>query len=253
MGSMTSLRLRLSAAVEAFSKPADVQSTDPLTYAEDYYYPRFVSEADGLRTVDDLVERKGITPYREMMMRDEQVASCVGYLIFARLASGFTISPASGEETDKKAAAALEDNFKRLQRSSIVRLMQNAMDAISIGFSVQEKIWAEPNTSGEFKGLQYYQTFRPIAQETITFKQDAHGELEPDGVWQAKPHMTYQGFTSPQAFNHLPIDRFILWSWQQRNGNLLGLSVLRPAYRWYMWKDMMVRWWAKYMERHGHP
>jgi hypothetical protein len=32
---MTSLRLRLSAAVEAFSKPGDVQSTDPFAYAED--------------------------------------------------------------------------------------------------------------------------------------------------------------------------------------------------------------------------
>jgi len=253
MGSMTSLRLRLAAAVEAFSKPADVQPTDAVAYSEDYYYPRFLSEADGLRTVDDLVERKGIAPYREMMMRDEQVASCVGYLIFARLASGFTISPASGDETDKKVAAALEDNFKRLQRSSIVRLLQNAMDAIPIGFSVQEKVWAEPNTSGEFRGLQYYKTFRPIPQETVTFKQDPFGELEPDGMWQAKPHMTYEGFTSPSAFNHLPIDRFVIWSWQQRNGNPLGLSVLRPAYRWYMWKDMMVRWWAKYMERHGQP
>ena len=251
MGSMSSLRLRLAAAVRALS--AEPHPTDAIGYAADWYYPQFVSEADGLRTIDDLVARKGLTPYREMMMRDEQVASCVGYLIFARLASGFTMTPASGDEIDKRVAAGVEDNFRRLERSSIVRLLQNAMDAVPMGFSVQEKIWAEPNSSGEFKGLQYYRTFRPIPQGTITFKQDAFGQLEPDGVWQAKPHLTYTGYTSPGAYNHLPVDRFVIWSWQQLNGNPLGLSVLRPAYRWYFWKDMQVRWWAKYMERHGHP
>lgn len=249
MGSLTTLRTRLAAALDAQTQPTD----SPQAYGAHFYYPQFISEADGLRAIDDLVSSKGLTAYREMMMRDEQVSSCVAYLIFARLASGFSISAASEDETDKRVAAAVEDNFTRLQRSSVVRLMQNAMDAIAMGFSVQEKILAEPNTSGDFRGLQYYKTFRPIPQETITFKVDPFGELAPDGVWQMKPHIQYSNYTSPDAYNHLPADRFIIWNWQQQNGNPLGFSVLRPAYRWYKWKEMMVRWWAKYMERHGHP
>ena len=253
MGSMTGLRVRLAAAVKGFSDPSKTQLTEPLAHAESDYYPGYVSEADGLKAIDDLVARRGLAPYREMQTRDDQVSSCLGYLIFARLASGSSITPASGDETDKKVAAAFEDNCKRLRGSSIVRLHQNAMDAIGMGFSLQEKVWDEPNQFGQFKGLRYYKTFRPIPQETITFKVDAFGEIERDGVWQAKPHLPMTGFTSPNAYNHLERDRFIIWSWRQLNGNPLGLSALRPAYRWFMWKDMQVRWWAKYMERHGHP
>jgi hypothetical protein len=253
MGTMTGIRLRLAAAAQALSSKPTEMPTDSLAHADDDYYPQFVSEVDGLRTIDDLVARKGLAPYREMPTRDEQVASCLGYLVFARLSSGYSCTPASGDEVDKRVCAAWEDNQKRLKQTSVLRLMQNSMEAIHIGFSVQEKVWDDPNKGGDFKGLQYYKTFRPIPQETVTFKQDAFGQLEPDGMWQAKPHMPMTGYTAPGAYNHLPVDRFIIWNWQQRSGNRLGLSVLRPAYRWYMWKDMQVRWWAKYMERHGHP
>ena len=107
---------------------------------------------------------------------------------------------------------------------------------------------------GDFIGKQGYRTFRPIPQETVTIKRNEFGEIEPDGVWQAieKMHVIV-GSQDPTFFSKLPRDRFVLWSWITQWGSPLGVSLLRPAYRWYTIKDLLVQSWAKHVERFGIP
>lgn len=248
---------RLSAAVRAFSASASTVkgsgATTPLGSPAERYYPLFVNPSWAVTTADDLVQRKGLAVYREMLERDDQVASCIGLLTFARLASGWTIAPASEDETDKKAAAFVERVFADLTESSVGRLLQDALEALPMGFACVEKVWGEPYATGDFRGLRPYRTFRALPQETITVKRNDVGDIEPDGIWQSKPMQMVAPGLSPDLFEHYERDRFILWSWRRKWGNPLGMSILRPAYRWYFLKTKTIEWWARYMEYFGQP
>ena len=241
------LRQRIQAFAAAGSKP-----TEPIGSPAELYYPLYQNDSWAIPNVDDLVTKKGLAVYREMET-DDQVASCLGLLKFARLASGTDITPASGDEVDKRAHEMTERAFAMLKGSSITRLLMDGLDALNIGFSVQEKVWAEPIQGGDFAGMQFYRTFRPLPQETITFKRDDHGDIEPDGVWQAKARQMVAPGLDPGFFNHHPADRFVIWSWKRRWDNPLGMSILRPAHCWYEFKKFTLKHWANYTERYGLP
>jgi phage gp29-like protein len=204
----------------------------------------------GLRTIDDLVQTKGIGIYREMMHKDPHVSSCVYLPIMARLSSGWDFVPASDEPEDARVA-----EFVRFALDKMVsRLLTDAMEALPIGFSCIERIWGEPYTTGEWSGFQGYRAFRPLPQETVTYKRDEHGDMEPDGVWQAKsdhPGSMVTPGLDPAFFTKMPADRFIRWYWRSEYGNPLGLSILRPAYAPYFFKQLVVKQWARYMSKHG--
>ncbi len=227
-------------------------STTPLGVPAERYYPWFSSEAYGLQMVDDLVQVKGLSVYRDMVTKDDQVASCVSLLIFSRLASGWEITPASGDAVDKEIATYVRFALDRLQQSSFHSALTDGLDAIPIGFSVLEPIWAEPGPT-PFGLRQGFRAIRPLPQETITLKRDAFGLLEPDGIWQAKPGSMVVPGLDPSYFNHLPADRFVVFSWLKPWDNPLGRSVLRAAYRWYFGKDVLIRKWLRYQERFGLP
>jgi phage gp29-like protein len=241
------LKQRIQAFAAAGKKP-----TDSVGSPAELYFPQYTSESWAIPNIDDLVAKKGLAVYREMENND-QVASCLGLLKLARLASGWEITPASGDETDKLAHEMTERAFAVLKGSSVTRLLMDGLDALNVGFSVQEMVWAEPNQGGDFAGMQFYRTFRPLPQETITFKRDDHGDLEPDGVWQSKARQMVVPGLAPGFFDHYPVDRFVLWSWKRRWDNPLGMSILRPAHPWYEFKKFTIKHWARYTERYGLP
>lgn len=228
------------------------QDTSILSMPAERWDPYNWNRTWGLRAVDDLVATKGISVYREMMERDPQVLSCVQLPILARLASGWDFLPASESLEDAKAA----EYTRRVLEQFVARLMSDAMDALPLCFACVEKVWAEPEESGEWRGYQGYRAFRALPQETVTFKRDEHGDIEPDGVWQTKsdaPGQMVAPSLDPTNFNQFAVDRFVLWHWRSKYGNPLGLSVLRPAYASYFFKQFTIKHWARYMERYGLP
>jgi phage gp29-like protein len=237
--------------IQAF-RDAGKQPVIPIGAPAELYIPLYQNPTWAVPNVDDLVAKKGLVVYRDMET-DDQVASCLGLLKLARLASGTKLSPASGDEIDKQVHATIQHSFDVLKGSSITRILMDGMDAINIGFSVQEKIWSEPITTGDFTGKQLYRTVRALPQETIAFKRDEYGDLEADGLWQVKPRQMLPPGLDPAFYNKLPIERFIIWSWRKRWDNPLGMSVLRSAYPWYEFKKFTLKHWANYTERYGLP
>ncbi len=247
-------RLR-SALIALAGEEKKTIRVEPFGHPAERYHPLYLSEEYALSTVDDLVSKKGITVYREMMQRDDQVAACVRLMQFSRLSTGHEITPASETEgLDVEVCDYVMQNLRDLRECSVNALLLDSMDAFVAGFSLSEKIWGDPLPGGDFAGKQGYRTFRPIPQETVTIKRDKFGQIEPDGVWQAKEdrHIVVASL-DPSQFNKLPRDRFVLWSWLSQWGNPLGISLLRPAYRWYLIKDLLIRSWAKHVERFGLP
>ena len=262
-----SLSTRLRSAVSAFASPPgtepkpenpspDLQADGSVPVASGYpferYFPYYVNPLYAIPPIDDLIEQKGLAVYREMMDRDEAINSTVWLTIFARLSTGYEVVDASDDPADAQIGAFVRHTFDALEKTSLTRVLSDAMDALPMGFSIQEPIWREPYTEGEFAGLQCYRTIRPIPQETITFKRDEMGELEPDGVWQSIPPIVVPS-RDPAYFRKLQADRFMIWNWRQRWGNPLGQSILRPAWRWYIGKERMVASWLRYIEMNGLP
>jgi hypothetical protein len=213
-------------------------------------------EGYGLGMIDDLVRDKGLAPYREMFDRDEQVSACCSLPVLSVVARGWTLADPTAEE-EKEPHAFATHALNDLDESSVSRLCTDSMEALWMCFAVIERIMREPYESltvedYTWTGKQGIRTFRTMPQETVTFKRDEHGDIEPDGVWQAKPPNSAPGL-APEYFNKFPRKRFVLWKWQHRWGNPLGMSILRPAYRWFYGKDRMLKSWLRYMERYGHP
>ena len=252
-----SLLNRFRSAVHAFAAPAaKTMRIEPIAYPYERYSPHWLSEEFALATLDDLVSKKGLAVYREMMQREDQIAACVRLLQFSRLSTGYEITDAEdgAEGLDQEIGDFVRQVLGDLRESSVSAICLDAMDAFVAGFSIQEKLWAKPFDAGDFAGKQGYRGFRAIPQETIAIKRDAHGEIEPDGIWQSKEEQHFlASSTMPQSFTKLPRDRFVLWSWLTQFGNPYGISLLRPAYRWYMIKDLIVRAWAQHTERYGLP
>jgi phage gp29-like protein len=90
----------------------------------------------------------------------------------------------------------------------------------------------------------------------VTYKRDEHGDLEPDGVWQSKadhPGSMIVPGLDPANFTRMSVDRFVRWYWRSEYGNPLGLSILRPAYAAYFFKQHVIKQWARYMAKYGLP
>jgi hypothetical protein len=242
---------RFRSAVHAFSIEKSAP-TDTLAAHAGRYFPYYVSDEYGVQMVDDLVQKRGLSVYRDMANNDDQCASCVGFLTLAPLSSGWSLSAASEQPEDVKVRDALQRNFD-LMPGALLRLLQDTNEASWMSFACVEKVWGEPWQTGDFRGIQPYRRFAPLAQETVTVKVDEHGEIEPDGVWQSKPGQMVAPGLDPTWFNHFPRERFVLWAWRQQWANPLGRSVLRSAYRWYFFKDAVVRRWGRYLEKYGLP
>lgn len=206
----------------------------------------------GLQTVDDLVQSKGIGIYREMPRKDPHVSSCIYLPVMARLSSGWDFVPASDAPEDARVAAYVRFALDKL----VSRLLTDAMEALWMGFCCIEKIWGAPQATGEWAGFQGYRAFRPLPQETVTYKRDEHGDLEPDGVWQARsdhPGSMVTPGLDPANFTRHDASRFVKWYWRTEYGNPLGLSILRPAYAPYFFKQFTLKQWARYMAKYGMP
>ncbi len=192
---------------------------------------------------DDLTTSKGLQIYRTMQTRDDMVSSAIHYLIMSCLSSGWQIDAASDEEQDIKARDYIEHAIKGIEGTPL-QVLTNIMDCLPMGFSICEKVWAEPENSGDWVG---YQGYRRIAHKnplSITFEQDAYGEVTENGILQtdAKGNIT----------RHL-LDDVVYWPFMLKDDDPYGTRLLRPAYRYYFVKDMSIKKWASFIERYGLP
>ncbi len=228
-------------------KPA----TDPVGAGIHLYYPLWLNDQDAAPNPDDLVGRLGIATYREMLA-DDQVASCVALIQHAILSAPLEITPAGDDPVDEEIADFCREQFDYLDGQTRDDVLGFLLEALYMGFSCVEKIYREdPVWTGKIS----IRRFVPMPQETILFKVTRAGEIEPDGVWQAKQERHYltTGMTDPAHYDHHPREKFVVWQWQQRYGLPYGQSLLRGAYRWWMLKKQAVQWWARYIETFGTP
>jgi hypothetical protein len=116
---------------------------------------------------------------------------------------------------------------------------------MAYGHYTFEKIFA-PITNGPFKGAVGWKEFAPRHPSTFeVYKFDKHGHFQ--GVTQrafSPDDSTYQAVD-------IPIEKLLWFTNQKEAGNPLGISVLRPAYKHWKYKDGFYAVQAIAVERQG--
>jgi phage gp29-like protein len=189
---------------------------------------------------DSLIGRKGFDIYDQMRI-DDQVKACLTLKKFATLAPSYQIIPASNDEQDEEIADFVQYCFEKME-GNITDALLEILTALDYGFSITEINYKSFDTGlnqGKI-GLRNLKTKQP---HYYRFEVDKFGNLVKDGI-------IYSQNVNEASY---PIQKFLIFSYQKEFGNWYGTSDLRPAYRGYWSKDVLIKMWNIYLERFANP
>ena len=189
---------------------------------------------------DDLISRKGMQII-DRMRTDDMIKASLTLKKFATLAPNFKIIPASNSDQDKDVAEFITYVMENMQGSMNDALFQ-ILSALDYGFSITELNY-QVYEEGKYKdkvGIKNLKTKKP---HHYSFHVDAFANIRKRGLI-----LTVDGLEKK-----LPIDKFIIFSYQKEFGNHYGTSDLRPAYRGFWSKDAIIKFWNIYLERFANP
>ena len=191
---------------------------------------------------DTLVQAKGGLAIYDKMRVDDQVKATLSLKKQAVLAPGWDIEPGSDDPKDVEIADFVEFSLEKMQ-GSVVDMLSQVMLALDYGYSIGEIVWKvyEDGLHAGKVGIRAVKSKRPHYFE---FQSDEFGNLKPNGLLQR----TYITDTKK-----LPVNKFLIYSYQKEFDNWYGTSDLRPAYRSWWSKDNIIRFWNIYLERFGSP
>lgn len=188
---------------------------------------------------DDLVGRKGLRIYAQMMT-DEQVKSVTEFKLNAILGRGhqFKFLRSSLSEDEQKKRIEVFEAIVRRIRGSWVDAIEGVASGREFGFSVTEKVYSQIDFEGStFTGINMLLTRNP---ETFEFYADEYGMLK-----------RIKQCTSKATKIEIDPDRVIHYVHKPKWDLIYGRSELRAAYRaWYL-KDITLKNWALHLERFG--
>lgn len=192
---------------------------------------------------DDLVAKKGIQVYREML-RDDQVKACIFAKQDAVLASGWEIKDvkiaeddAEGEDSAEETGDYLRFVLEEIDGTVETKIVQ-MMSGMSYGYSVNEPVF-KLIKYGPFEGKIGLRDIKTRKPDGFDFDTDIYGNLLPDGVIQGT--------------RRLPANRFVIYSHREHFSNIYGESDLRAAYAPFWIKENISRFMTMMFERHGMP
>ncbi|QDP60244.1 MAG: putative portal protein [Prokaryotic dsDNA virus sp.] len=189
---------------------------------------------------DTLIGRKGFHMYDQMRI-DDQVKACLTLKKFATLAPNFEIISASNDEQDLEVADFVTYCFEKMQGSMMDYLLE-IMTALDYGYSITEINYKQFET-GPHAGKIGLKNLKTKAPYYYKFAVDEYSNLLDKGI-------VYDKGGKEQYY---PINKFLIFSYQKEFGNHYGTSDLRPAYRGYWSKDVLIKMWNIYLERFANP
>lgn len=210
----------------------------------------------------DLMGRAGLRVYDEMRKGDATVQQSLKVVKQPILAAQYNIEPASSEPEDEMIAAFIEENL--FERINFQNFLREALTMLDFGFAVFEKVFdydswegfthtaeervAQPDgtfksnvTATHFEGGQYLMLKKLGSRRALTIMR-----------WQtADKHagITQMPYTGGQL--SIPLDKLAVFTNDQEGDNFEGVSLLRPAYKHWFYKETLYKIQAIAMERQG--
>ena len=207
-----------------------VKENEDITGELSFYKSQYYSKSQiAPYNPDGLVTKKGSLGIYQTMLNDEQVKAVLTMKKHAVLASGWKII---GE--DEKQNEFVQKCFENI---SMEDKLFEILSALEYGFSVSEMIYDKGEDGIVLKDIKT----RP--PQSFEFRTDEHGNLKKDGLIQYG-----SGNEIP-----LPVEKFIIYSYNSEFGNFYGRSDLRAVYRAWFSKDITIKFRNMYNERFGMP
>lgn len=180
----------------------------------------------------------GIRKYDEMKRSDATVRKSLRLVKTPVLAARWYVQPATDRPRDQMIAQFVWDNLTKHMSVSWMQTIVEALLMLDYGYYMMEKVYA-PGPDGRVI-IKKLAPRHPI--DVIEWDFDNEGG--PNGVWMAHP-------SKPQGRVYIPIEKLMVFTFDREGNNILGVSVLRSAYKhWYM-KDVLYKIDAIQKERHG--
>lgn len=192
---------------------------------------------------DPLTRAKGGLQVYDSMRDDDVVKASLMLKKLAVISPGWDIEPADQDDTESVKQADYIETVLNKMVGSVDDVLFNILTGVDYGFSVNEIVWNKLE-SGDFAGKIGIKTIKSKRPHYYDFKVDAFSNLMPDGL-------VLTGLLTPQE--NLPVNKFLLYSYQKEFGNWYGKSDLNAAYASWWKKSYIQKMWAIYLERHAQP
>lgn len=176
-----------------------------------------------------LLSNKGFSVL-DKMRRDDQIKAAMTFKKNAVVANGWEVVSPKDKPADWEVTEFVINNLKNMDGTFERRLI-NILTAMDYGFSVTEKVWEQKDNKINLKAIK---TKKP---HDITFSADNFGNLT----------------AIEQYSRQLPIDKFIVYSYEMEFDNHYGTPDLESSYRAWWTKDNTYKWMAMLLERMGIP
>lgn len=190
---------------------------------------------------DDLALKKGGIKIYDEMMRDDQVKALYYLKVRTRLSTGWSIQPASEDPRDVEAAEFVRWVLKAM-RGTLESDLRDILTAMRYGFSVSELVW-EIIDRGPYRGKVGLRAIKGRKPHNFDFDVEENGDVKPDGIIHRLPGGDVR----------YPVNKFVLYAYNNEFGNPYGESDLRAAYRSWWSKNVIIKFWNIYLERFGMP
>lgn len=179
------------------------------------------------------LEAKAFVHLRDMR-RDPVLSSCLELKCYMPTQNGWQVEPFDESEGAKTVADFVERAFKAMEGEGVFAVVDKLLDAVAIGFSVQEKVWGTLDT-----GELYIRTTVAHDPQNISFSIDNHWN-----VHEIRVSVHGKGDRVPY-----PRNRFIYWTYNPSYEHPYGHGDFSEAYRAWYSKNQAYIFWTRYLER----
>jgi len=224
-------RLRAARAAFAAETPF-VPAQGELAVADTRRGIAFVAGQQRTYNPDDLVGKKGLKIYDEMLI-DEQVKACLVPKKCAVIGPGWTVEPREKEAGQQELTDTILAQLREMDGNFSDDLWE-ILSALEYGFAVAEKCYA-------MEGGIVLRCLKTRAPHAIDFEQDPYGTVTSIVQQQLR------------GLQHMPPQKFVHFVHNHGFSNPYGTSDLRAAHRAWWHKRLWVQWWAIWGERYALP
>lgn len=186
-----------------------------------------------------------IAIYDKMRRSDAQVRGILKAVKAPLLSANWFMQPASEDERDLKVARFVEWNMHEMSRTWI-QFLAEALLCMDFGYYLFEKVydvgvWRDDKARAKPMNVIKWKKFAPRHPLTVErWAFDTHGGLE--GVYQTQ---------SSGASVFIPIEKLLLFTYDEEANNPEGISILRSVYKHFYYKDQFYKIDGIQKERHG--
>ena len=219
--------------------------------------------------IDDITRQWGNDTY-ERMLEDDDVSSAFETLIMGVMADGPHLVPAfeppaeddgdAGALSDAEQAEAYQKEMQYIfdrMKPGLRDLAKELLDGCFLGHKVGEKV-LDYITDGDYAGLYGIRGIKTRPRRNYNFVVGPYNELI--GLLTVQPQAgsyalgTQVLIGDPQDYpNFLPIDKFVYFAWDVKNGDPRGTSIGRSAYKvWFLKNQVWPEYYA-FLRRFGTP